>query len=227
MHIGNFIFVLIGLFPCSLRADPGSGITLKGGVNAATHNKDHRVHRHGLSGGLAGYRRWPPSGGFSLAGQVELLYTPRGTDVIFDGVLHDRIRQHYLDVTLAARPEVRLGSARIYLLLGGGLNLLVHADDENAAGVHRDVTDEQHRIDVALLVGAGVAMQLPHRRVGPFRLGAISLEARHDRGMIDFDTRDLGFRNRSSSLMLGFTLVLAEEARPRADVIGAVMSGSR
>lgn len=124
------------------------------------------------------------------------------------GVLHDRVRQHYLDVTLAARPEVRLGPARIYLLLGGGLNVLVHADDENAAGVHRDVTDELHRIDVALLAGGGVAMDLPRRRLRPFRLGAVFLEARHDRGLIDIDTRNLGFRNRSSSLMLGFTFVL-------------------
>ena len=54
---------------------------------------------------------------------IELLYTQRGTEAIREGEYLGKVRQHYFDVTVAARPEARLGRARLYLLLGGGVNL--------------------------------------------------------------------------------------------------------
>ncbi|HEX7839957.1 MAG TPA: hypothetical protein VF469_20915, partial [Kofleriaceae bacterium] len=77
------------------------------------------------------------------------------------------------------------------------------------------------RIDVALLGGAGVALQLPDHTVGPFHLGAVFLEARHDIGLFDTDAMVGGFRNRTSSLMLGLSLAVGGEPPP------AVAAGPR
>jgi hypothetical protein len=208
------IITSICLAPLYAKAEPELGIAFKGGPNAATLAHDFRVNRYGFSGGLAGHLRWPLLERFSLAGQVELLYTPRGAEVVFEGVTQGKIRQHYFDVMFAARPEVQLNPVSIYLLLGGGINLLASANDENASGVPRDVTGDLHRIDVALLAGAGVALRLPRRELGPFRLGTVFLEARHDRGLIDIDTANLGFKNRTSSVMLGLSLAVGGSASP-------------
>jgi hypothetical protein len=211
MNRSLIIMLSVWLYPLLVSAESETGLALKGGLDAATLNKEYRVNRYGSTGGVAGYLQWPLADRFSLAGQIELLYTPRGAEVIFEGVPQGKIRQHYLDVMVAARPAVRLGPASIYLLLGGGLNVLVSANDENAAGVPRDVTDDLHRIDMTLLAGAGLALHLPRRGLGPFRLGTVFLEARHDRGLIDIDTQDLGFKNRSSSLLLGLSFALSGE----------------
>jgi hypothetical protein len=64
---------------------------------------------------------------------------------------------------------------------------------------------------VALLAGAGIALHLPRRGLGPFHLGSVFLEARHDRGLIGTDTVG-GFKNRSSSLLLGLSFVLGARA---------------
>jgi hypothetical protein len=121
-------------------------------------------------------------------------------------------RYHYFDFTLVARPRVRLGVASIFLLLGGGLNYLLSASLEDAAGAKMDVTRFARRVDIALIFGAGGAIHLPAQKLGPFRLGTIFLEARHDRGLIDTDTVLGGARNRSSSLMLGLSFALASRA---------------
>lgn len=203
------VVILIGVTPVLVRAEPKLGIALKAGPNEATLDHNDRVNRYGFTGGLAGYLQGSLSDHFSLAGQIDLLYTPRGAEVVFGGVSQGGIRQHYIDAMVSARPEMWLGRASIYLLLGGGLNFLVRASDETAAGMSQDVTDNLHRVDVALLAGAGVALHLPREGLGPFRFGAIFLEARHDQGLIDTDTMNGGFKNRTSSLMLGLSFVVS------------------
>jgi hypothetical protein len=204
------------IWPTSVAADPapGANVAFKGGANAATLTNDNRVTRYAFSGGLEGYLQKTLTDQFSLGGQLELLYTPRGAKTIVEGDYLGQVRQHYFDIMIAARPGLRLGPASIYLLLGGGLNLLVSANKENALGTKQDITDGLRRIDVALLGGAGVALHLPHREMGPFRLGTVFLEARHDVGLIGTDLMADGFKNRTSSLMLGLSLAVGGSAAP-------------
>lgn len=202
------ILMFVWSIPWSAGAEPERGVALKGGLNAATLAEDYRVNRYGLSGGLAGHLRWPLGERFSLAGQMELLYSPRGAETIMEGAYLGRSRRHYFDVTVAARPEARLGRTSVYLLLGGGVNLLASANKENAFGVKVDSTGDLHRADVALLIGVGATLQLPRRELGPFRLDAIFLEGRHDRGLLNGDAVNGGFKNRASSLMLGLSFAL-------------------
>jgi hypothetical protein len=89
------------------------------------------------------------------------------------------------------------------------VNLLLSAETEDITGAKTDITGDLRRIDVALLVGTGIALQLPRRQLGPVRLGAVFLEARHDRGLIDSDAVNGGFKNRTSSLMFGLSFALA------------------
>jgi len=203
-----FITMTSWLILSTAHAQPESNIALKGGPNAATLDHDFRVNEYGFSGGLAGNLQWSIVDQFSLASQVELLYTPRGAKTIFQGEYLGKVRQHYIDVIVAARPELRLCLVNVYLLLGGGLNLLVSAASEDASGTQQDITGGLRRIDVALLVGAGVALHLPDRELGPFRLGTVFLEARHDIGLLDTDPAGNSFKNRTSSLMLGLSFVI-------------------
>ncbi len=203
-----FAIMILWLAPAGVHAEPGAAFAFKGGPNAATLDEDLRVNRYGFSGGLAGSLGWALGRGASLAGQMEILYTPRGAETIFEDQSVGRVRSRYLDVTFAARPELRLGPASMYFLLGGGLNLLISADKENESGPKEDITGDLRRVDVALVVGAGAAWQLPRRELGPFRLGTVFLEGRHDHGLLDTDAVNGGFKNRASSLMIGVSFAL-------------------
>jgi hypothetical protein len=199
--------IILWLVPSIARTQPELSVGFKGGLNAATQAEDYRVNRYGFSGGLSGDLQWPLDDRFSLAGQLELLYTPRGAEVVFQGQHVGKLREHYFDLTVTARPETRLGWASIYLLLGGGVNLLVSANKDDAAGAGQDIINGLHRIDIALLGAAGVAAHLHPRELGPLRLGTIFLEARHDIGLLDVDDNG-GFKNRTSSLMLGLSFLM-------------------
>jgi hypothetical protein len=188
------------------------GAAVKGGLDAATLSKEFRVARYGFSGGVSGGLQRPFTGGFSLGGQLDLLYTTRGADVIVDDVLQGRFRQHYFDVVLAARPELQLGRVSGYLLAGGSLNLLVNAKSENATGMSMDITSDLRRSDLSLVVAAGVALRLAPRSKRAFGLGTMFLEARHDHGLIDIDPMDGGFKNRTTSFMLGISFVVGKSA---------------
>lgn len=208
------IIAFFWLIPRPANADPELSAALKAGPNAATLAHDNRVSRYGFSGGLEGDLQWPLSDRFLLAGQLELLYTPRGAEAILEGEYLGQVRLHYLDVMVAARPEVRLGPAGLYLLLGGGLNFLVSANKENASGAEQDITGDLHRIDVALLGGAGITLHLPRRELGPFHLGRVFLEARHDVGLLETDAVNGGYKNRTSSLMLGLSFEVGAPPPP-------------
>jgi hypothetical protein len=210
----QLLFVLALLVPSRSHAEPEWNIALKGGPDAATQAEDNRVNRYGFTGGLASHLQWALTGRFSLGGQMEVLYTPRGARSILDGEYLGRVRLHYVDVTVTARPEARFGPVSVYLLLGGGLNLLASAEKENASGAKNDITGDLHRLDVALVVGAGVALHLPGRELGPFRLGTLFLEGRYDHGLLDSDAVNGGFKNRASSLMFGVSFVLGAGAAP-------------
>jgi hypothetical protein len=199
------MLLLIWLAPAPASADAYAGISIKGGLTGAKYNLRHRFNRYGASGGIAGYLGLPLAGRFSLGGQLEVLYTPRGTQVFFGGVYGGQTRLHYYDVAITARLEARLGQGKLYLLLGGSRNRLVNADDWSALGTHQDITHLFHRTDVALRTGIGIAWPFPRQVLEPFRHGGVFLEANHDRGMTDIDVVGYGIRNRSASLMVGLT----------------------
>lgn len=193
-------------------AGPQAEAALKGGPNISTTTEDGTLDlhsRYGFSGGLAGGLRRPLVDGYFLAGQIEFLYTPRGTRATFEGEELGKLRYHYLDVILAVRPEARLGPITVYLLLGAGLDLLMNASIESPSGMKADITDDLHRVDVALLAGAGVALPLSRGEGGALRFSTVFLEARHDHGLLDTDAVNGGFKNRASSLMLGVSLALS------------------
>jgi opacity protein-like surface antigen len=116
-----------------------------------------------------------------------------------------KTRSHDIDLMVAARPGIRLGRVSLYLLLGGGLNVLLDASQVNSSGGGEDLNDDLRKYDLALLAGVGGALHLPR---GPARLGTVFLEARHDRGLLDTDLTNGGFKNRTSSLMLGLSFAL-------------------
>jgi hypothetical protein len=202
---------IIMLFAISSTASADNELELgiKSGVDSATLSHDNRVGRYGFSGGLAVDLQRSLSERFSIAGQAELLYTARGADVVFDGVSDGGLRQHYFDVAVLARPALRLGPASIYLLAGGSLNVLMRATSEDAMGASQDVTGDLHRLDIALVAGAGVAVPLPRATPRAIQLSTVFLEARHDQGLIDIDTFNGGFKNRTTSIMLGLSFALS------------------
>jgi hypothetical protein len=199
----------LGLFSSSSWAQPSeSDIALKGGVNVATLTQDNRDNRYGFSGGILGHMQWSFNDRISLGGQAELLYTPRGAEAVFDGMTQGQFREHYVDFMLAVRPEVRFGAMGIYLLAGGGLNFLISANKDQGPGTEQDITEGLHRLDVALLGGAGVVYHLPSSDSGSLHLGTIFLEARHDIGLTNVFLDTDGIKNRTSSVMLGVSLAL-------------------
>lgn len=197
-----------------IRADSELDISLKAGPNAATLEHNNRENRYGITGGLAGDRRWLLTDRLVLAGQAELLYTPRGAKAVLDGMDEGGSRAHYLDVVVAVRPEMQLNSISLYLLLGGSLNFLISASTESAAGVSQDITGDLHRLDVSLLGGVGVALHLSPKDSGSFHIGSVFLEARHDIGLLDTDAVNGGFKNRTSSIMLGLAFVVSSATPP-------------
>lgn len=210
------LVLAVSVAPLPADAEPELAVLGKGGLCAATFNRDNRFHRYRATGGLGGYLEYSLSRVFSLGSEVSLLYTPRGARIEFDGESLGESRLGYVDLLFAARPTVRLGRGSAYLLLGGALSLLVNAQDEDQTGMSRDVADELHRVDVALLVGAGATLHLRPRAMGPLSLGSVFVEARHDHGLRDVDKLDLGFRNRTTSLMLGVGFVLASRSGARS-----------
>lgn len=197
------------------HAEPALQIAVKGGPNAATLDHDFRVNKYGVSGGVSGNAQWPVADRFSLGGQLELLYTPRGAETVFEGEHVGELRDHYLDLALMARPAERLGPVSFYLLLGGSLNLLLSASKDDAAGAGQDVTSGLHRVDVALLGGIGAALHFSHHDPGPLHLGTVFVEVRHDIGLLDVDLGG-GFKNRTSSAMLGVSFDLGGAPAPDA-----------
>lgn len=202
--------------PCLSEAQPELSLSLKAGPNAAVWDREHHEHKYGFSGGLAGDARWPFGARFSLGAQMALLCMPRGTEAIdpFTGEFLGTFRQRYFDIAVAFRPAARIGPTNIYLLLGGGWNLLLRATREsvNTPGWKEDVTDGFSRHDLSLLVGAGVSAHLPSKKLGPFRLSTVFLEARYDRGLLDFARSDNSVKNRTTSLMLGVSFALGSKA---------------
>lgn len=208
------IILFISATAARASADGELEVGLKSGLSSATLSHDNREDRLGLTAGLAADLQWSLSEHWSLAGQLELLYTPRGADVVVDGMPFGNIRQHYLDLILLARPARRVGPVNLYVMLGGGVSALAHATSEDSTGMSQDVTSDLRRLDITLLAGAGVALPLPRSALRSLQLSAIFLEVRHDQGMIDIDMANGGFKNRTNSIMLGLSFALT--ARPSA-----------
>jgi hypothetical protein len=211
MNRSALLFLLC--LPHSSKAQPEPSLSLKAGPNATVWDKEHHEHNYGFCGGLAGDLQWPFGARFSLGAQMALLYMPRGTEQFSPntGEFLGTYRQHYFDIAVAIRPEARAGSAGVYLLLGGSWSILLNANVVDELGTRRDVNLRRH--DVALLAGLGGALHLPSHRLGPFRLDTMFLEARYDRGLLDFLRQDdFSAKNRTTSLMLGVSFAIGSKA---------------
>jgi len=209
------LIIILLCWPRLSEAQPELSLSLKAGPNAAVWDKEHHEHNYGFCGGLAGDLRWPFGARFSLGAQMALLYMPRGTESFSPntGEFLGTYRQHYFDIAVAIRPEARVGSVGVYILLGGSWSILLNANVVDELGRKRDVDAYIRRHDVALLAGLGGALHLPSRRLGPFRLGTVFLEARYDRGLLDFIREDdASAKNRTTSLMLGVSFALGSKA---------------
>lgn len=212
------LVVTLLCLPRLSEAQPELSLSLKAGPNAAVWDKEHHEHNYGFGGGLAGDLRWPVGTRFSLGAQMALLYMPRGTESIsqMTGEYLGTYRQHYFDIAVAIRPEVRIGSLGVYLLLGSSWSILMNAYSVDARGRKDDLDAYIRRHDIALLAGLGGALHLPSHRLGPFRLDTVFLEARYDRGLLDFARQDdFSAKNRTTSLMLGVSFVLGPKRLPR------------
>ena len=203
-------------------ADSDLHIALKGGLDAAVLDHEFRENRYDFSGGATGYFQGSVSDKFSLAGQMDVLYVPRGANVVVEGEKQGEFRHRYIDLMAAVRPGMQLGPMSIYLLLGGELNLLVSATLVDGTGSQQDITSDLRRIDVALLGGAGVGLHLPRQNLGPFHLDTVFLEARHDIGLLDTFHNTSDFKNRTSSIMLGLSFVVGGSAVPAPAPAGTV-----
>ena len=189
-------------------ARPDYKVALKGGPNASTLSRENRVFIYGFSGGIAGQAQWFVTDRLWLSAQTELLYTPRGAAVRIDGNNLGQNREYYLDTAIVFRPEVRLGLFSAYLLVGGGFDILLSANQEDASGMERDITDLLRRTDLALLVGAGGGYHFSRQSRGLLCLDTVFLEVRHDRGMLDTDNLSDSAQNRTIALMLGLSFRL-------------------
>lgn len=189
----------------SSNADTEANIALKGGLNSSTFEHDNRESISGFSGGLEGRLEKSLASHLSMGGQIELIYSQRGAEVVVGDQHLARSREHYVDLTATIHPQVQLGPIYLYLLLGGGVNLLVHATTiDFASGIEQDVTGQLHRFDMELLGAAGIAVELPRHNLGPLRLDTIFLEARQDIGLLKVDDAT-GSKNRTTSAMLGLS----------------------
>jgi hypothetical protein len=204
----------ISMLRPSAQADPELDVALRGGLSAATHAGEFRAHRYGVSGGVGASLQWELEGRFLLGGQMDLLYTTRGSELVSDGFKQATFEEPYFDVALAARPGVRLGRADVYLLVGGSLNVLWRVHRDSASGASEDLTEFFRRVDVALLGGAGVAFHLLPEGWGPFRRGTVLFEARHDHGLLDTVAvgGELELENRTTSFMLGVSFTLGSRS---------------
>ncbi len=218
----SLFFFCISMLRSSAQANPELDVALRGGLSAARHAAEFRVHRYGISGGVGACLQWELEGRFLLGGQVDLLYTTRGAEVVTDGFKQGTFEEPYFDVALAARPGIRLGRADVYLLVGGSLNFLWSARSESVTGASQDLTDVFRRVDVALLGGAGVAFHLLPKGWGPFRRGTVLFEARHDHGLLDTVAvgGELELENRTTSFMLGVSFALGSRAAEPSSVRG-------
>ena len=114
----RLIVVVVWLMSPPAYAGPQPEVAFKGGAVAATTAADSSANRYGFTGGLAGDLQWSLANKFSLAAQLELLYTPRGPRVVFEGEYQGKFRMRYFDITLAARPGVG-GRSNEYLYHAG------------------------------------------------------------------------------------------------------------
>ena len=196
------------------RAD--SSWFIQGGVDGAKFNQDYRTNKYGLLAGVGGHIGKPLSERLLLGGQLELSYVQRGTKAVVNDVLQSNIRLHYLDATLLARPTVRFDQVGAYALLGAGICVLMSANDKNENGMSQDIIDSLHRIDASLVMGAGMMFRPVAKSQGPLRIDSFFVEARYELGLVDVDTADLGFKNRTLALLLGvaFALSSSDEGRP-------------
>ena len=205
----KWLSLLTMALPLAARADPASSLAFKAGPSAASQAADNRASRYGLAGGIAGYIQRPFSETWAFGGQVDLLYVPRGAKVVFDGEVQSEFQERYLDLDFLARPEMRIGRFELYALLGGGLNLLLSASKEK-----QDISDQLHRVDIALVAGAGASLRFFGAELGSLRLGSMFLEGRYDHGLLDHSI-DGGLKNRTFSLMFGLSFVLTSQETAR------------
>lgn len=176
-----------------------AAVGVKGGVNFANVNFDAEGanisfdRRLGFVGGL--FVVWPADSRLAL--QLEALYSQKGVKIDEEGI-EGKLELDYLDVPVLLRASsARSGSTAFHAFAGPSIGFRLRARSEGTFEGEfesEDISDETERIDVGVVLGAGVDV------------GRFTIDARQTWGLsnLNKDTSDdVKFKNRVFSVMAG------------------------
>jgi hypothetical protein len=189
--IVSLILLFIAAAPAAAQTQTDFGI--KGGFNASKLNVDPEepdVDFKNLIGPTGGV--FATIGRGALAGQIEALYSRRGTKAESEGE-EFQIKLTSIDVPLLLRFNGAPGRNTFFITAGTTLGFIFDAKQE-AEGFEEDITDDVEKFDAGVTVGAGV------------QTGNLVLEGRYTHGLTNLSTdEDEGkFRLRVWTFLVGF-----------------------
>jgi hypothetical protein len=181
--------LFIAAAPAAAQAEFG----IKAGFNAsklALDPEDPGVDFKNLIGPTGGV--FATIGRGALAGQIEALYSRKGSKTDSDGE-EEQIMVNSIDVPLLLRFNGAPGRETFFITAGTTLGFIFDAKRE-AGEFEEDITDEVESFDAGVTVGAGV------------QTGNLVLEGRYTHGLTNLSTdEDEGkFRLRVWTFLVGF-----------------------
>jgi hypothetical protein len=175
---------------------------IKGGLNASNlyiDDVDDENARIGFHAGLYGQL----ASSSAVALQLELLYSGRGTESVYDAPINQTVRYNFHYIDLPVLVVVKLGDAAD-LHLGGYASYLLDAtikyDGDLADGVDEIDRDNLKSYDVGLVGGVGV------------NFGAVQVGARYNYGLVKLADSDAAefligdSKNSCAQLFIAFNL---------------------
>ena len=194
-------FALLPLCAVVALATPANaqtGVGLKGGVMLSELAVDPDVDLFGRMTDFTAGLFVTTNGDSPIGGQVEVMYSRRGADVLDDliGFSLGEIRFTYIDVSALLRLRAG-GDARNHAYVFGGPTVGIELDAEASTfGVSEDFDAVTEDIDFGVAVGAGA------------ELSGLVLEGRYTHGLRNVitgtDVFGVDLKHRSFSLLAGF-----------------------
>jgi hypothetical protein len=136
-----------------------------------------------------------------LALQPGLLFATKGVNIERGGTKVGAYHLQYVELPILVRAAMPVRpSIAPYLMIGPKISVLISADLENSRGERIDVKEGFETVDLGLIFGAGVSVDVAAAR------GAFTLEARYDLGLRDVNGTGAGgyVKNRAFFLLLGY-----------------------